>query len=184
VDALRAESDAIMVGIGTVLADDPSLRVRSPALRQERREKGEPENPLRVVADSLARTPPMARILGDGCLLAVSRSAPLSRLVELEKQCQIAVCGESRVDLLQLMNILCQRGIEKLMVEGGANLNWSLLRAGLVDELYVYIGGVLMGGEKAPSLVGGEGFSGDSPQLELISLQPLDDGALLRWRVL
>jgi 2,5-diamino-6-(ribosylamino)-4(3H)-pyrimidinone 5'-phosphate reductase len=94
------------------------------------------------------------------------------------------VCGESRVDLSELMEILCQRGIEKLMVEGGANLNWSLLRAGLVDELYVYVGGMLIGGEKAPSLVGGKGFLGDFPELELISLQPMDDGALLRWRVL
>jgi 2,5-diamino-6-(ribosylamino)-4(3H)-pyrimidinone 5'-phosphate reductase len=184
VDALRAESDAIMVGIGTVLADDPSLRVKSPALQQARRETGKPESPLRVVADSLARIPPGSHVLGDGCLLAVSRTAPLSRLVVLEKQCQIVICGERRVDLLELMEILCRRGIEKLMVEGGANLNWSLLRSGLVDELYVYIGGMLIGGEKAPSLVGGEGFSRDFPQLELISLQPMDDGALLRWRVL
>lgn len=184
VDALRADSDAIMVGIGTVLADDPSLSVKSESLRKERREKGKPESPLRVVADSLARIPPESRVLGDGCLLAVSRSAPLSRLVGLEKQCQIVVCGESRVDLSELMEILCQRGIEKLMVEGGANLNWSLLRAGLVDELYVYVGGMLIGGEKAPSLVGGKGFLGDFPELELISLQPMDDGALLRWRVL
>jgi len=184
VDALRADSDAIMVGIGTVLADDPSLRVKSEALRSGRRETGRPESPLRVVADSLARTPSGARVLGEGCLLAVSRSAPLSRVAELEKHCQIAVCGESQVDLLQLMEILCQRGVEKLMVEGGANLNWSLLRAGLVDELYVYIGGMLIGGEKAPSLVDGEGFRGEFPELKLISLQPMDDGALLKWRVL
>lgn len=184
VDALRADSDAIMVGIGTVLADDPSLRVKSEALRQARREKGKSESPLRVVADSLASTPPGARVLGDGCLLAVSRSAPLSRVIGLEKQCQIAFCGDRRVDLLQLMEVLRQRGVEKLMVEGGANLNWSLLRAGLVDELYVYMGGLLIGGEKAPSLVDGEGFRGEFPELKLISLQPMDDGALLKWRVL
>jgi 2,5-diamino-6-(ribosylamino)-4(3H)-pyrimidinone 5'-phosphate reductase len=184
VDALRAESDAIMVGIGTVLADDPSLRVKALALRRARIKEGKPESPLRVVADRLARTPPGARVLGDGCLLAVSRSAPLSRLAALEDQSQIAVCGESRVDLRQLMEILCQRGVEKLMVEGGANLNWSLLQERLVDELYVYIGGMLIGGKKAPSLVEGEGFLRDFPKLELISLQPMDAGALLRWRVL
>jgi 2,5-diamino-6-(ribosylamino)-4(3H)-pyrimidinone 5'-phosphate reductase len=184
VDALRAESDAVMVGIGTVLADDPSLRVKSEALRRARREMGKPANPLRVVADSLARTPPQAKVLGDGCLLAVSASAPSSRLAGLEERCQIEVCGEGRVDLLQLMEILCRRGVERLMVEGGANLNWSLLRAGLVDELYTYIGGMLIGGEKAPSLVGGVGFTKDFPELKLISLEPMDEGALLRWRVL
>lgn len=184
VDALRAESDAVMVGIGTILADDPGLRVKSPALRSERIKKGKPENPLRVVADSQARTPPQSRVLGEGCLLAVTRSAPPSRVAELEEQCQIAVCGESRVDLLQLMEILSEMGIERLMVEGGANLNWSLLQVGLVDELYTYIGGMLIGGEKAPSLVNGDGFSMDFPRLKLISLQPMDAGALLRWRIL
>jgi 2,5-diamino-6-(ribosylamino)-4(3H)-pyrimidinone 5'-phosphate reductase len=183
-DALRAESDAVMVGIGTILADDPGLRVKSPALRRERIKKGKPENPLRVVADSLARTPLQAEVLGDGCLLAVTRSAPPSRVAKLETHCQIAVCGESKVDLEQLMEDLSQMGIEKLMVEGGANLNWSLLRAGLVDELYTYIGGMLIGGERAPSLVDGDGFSRDYPKLKLISLQPMDEGALLRWRVL
>jgi 2,5-diamino-6-(ribosylamino)-4(3H)-pyrimidinone 5'-phosphate reductase len=184
VDALRAESDAVMVGIGTILADDPSLRVKSEALRRARREMEKPENPLRIVADSLARTPLQSRVLGDGCLLAVTRSAPPSRVAALEEQCQIAVCGESRVDLEQLMEVLCQMGIEKLMVEGGANLNWSLLRAGLVDELYTYIGGMLIGGERAPSLVDGDGFSRDFPKLRLISLHPMDEGALLKWRIL
>ena len=76
VDGLRASSDAIMVGVGTVLADDPGLRVKSKDSREARLAQGWPENPLRIVADSRARTPPDAKILGPGCLIAVSQSAP------------------------------------------------------------------------------------------------------------
>ena len=93
VDGLRASSDAIMVGIGTVLADDPGLSVKSKSFREERQALGLPENPRRIVADSRARTPPDAKILGPGCLIAVSRSAPEDRLERLSGQCEIIKCG-------------------------------------------------------------------------------------------
>jgi 2,5-diamino-6-(ribosylamino)-4(3H)-pyrimidinone 5'-phosphate reductase len=122
--------------------------------------------------------------LGDGCIIAVSKAAPSERLAELSERCEIVVCGESRVDLRELMMILCRKGVNRLMVEGGAALNWSMIEADIVDEIYVYIGDILIGGEMAPSLVDGAGFSGNFPKLELISLDRLDCGALLRWRVL
>jgi 2,5-diamino-6-(ribosylamino)-4(3H)-pyrimidinone 5'-phosphate reductase len=181
VDALRAKSDAIMVGVGTVLADDPALRVRSSSLREARAKRGEPENPLRVVADSRARTPPAAQVLGPGCLIAVSRSAPLNRMAALSHQCEIAIYGEDRVDLLQLMAALNEMGIKRLMVEGGATLNWSMISLGLVDEIYVYIGALILGGENAPTLVDGAGFREEFPLLKLISADQMDGGVLLRW---
>ena len=183
VDELRASSDAIMVGVGTVLADDPGLRVKSELLRMERLERGAYENPLRVVADSLARTPPDAEVLGAGCIIAVSRAAPSGRLAALYDRCKIFVSGEDRVDLIELMRFLHGFGVKRLMVEGGAILNWSMISAGLVDEIYVYVGNMLIGGEVAPSLVGGAGFSVNFPKLELISLEQLGEGALLRWHV-
>ncbi|MCQ8902906.1 MAG: 2,5-diamino-6-(ribosylamino)-4(3H)-pyrimidinone 5'-phosphate reductase [Methanothrix sp.] len=183
VDRLRAESDAVMVGVGTVIADNPKLRVKSEALRSWRLERGMPENPLRVVADSRARTPPYAEVLGPGCIIAVSRSAPAERTSELSKRCEIAVCGEDRVDLGELLEMLYQRGVRRLMVEGGGTLNWSLIEQDLVDEICVFVGGLVIGGKDAPTLVDGSGFAESFRKLELISADRLDDGVLIKWRV-
>jgi 2,5-diamino-6-(ribosylamino)-4(3H)-pyrimidinone 5'-phosphate reductase len=76
---------------------------------------------------------------------------------------------------------LYERGVKRLMVEGGAGLNWSLLKLGLVDELYVYVGALLIGGESAPTLVDGRGFRGLFPRLTLSSAKRLDEGVLLKW---
>jgi 2,5-diamino-6-(ribosylamino)-4(3H)-pyrimidinone 5'-phosphate reductase len=181
VDGLRASSDAIMVGVGTVLADDPGLRVKSKSSREERLDKGWPENPLRIVADSQARTPPDAKVLGPGCLIAVSRSAPEGRLESLSSKSEIIKCGVESVDLAELMAELHDRGITRLMVEGGARLNWSLIELGLVDELYVYTGGMIIGGESAPTLMDGQGFRESFPRLRLDWVERLDEGVLLKW---
>jgi len=181
VDLLRAESDAVMVGVGTVLADDPRLRVKSLSSREARRGKGWPEDPLRIIADSRARTPSYAKVLGPGCMVAVTGSASQERLDRLSSKCEIIVCGKERVDLTELLSRLFDRGVRRLMVEGGATLNWSLLNLGLVDELYVYMGAMLIGGENAPTLVDGPGFKGNFPRLTLRDVQRLDEGVLLKW---
>lgn len=183
VDGLRASCDAIMVGVGTVLADDPSLRIKSKQLRDARLDKGVTENPLRIVADSRARTPLDARVLGDGCIVAVSKASPPERLARLSEKCQIEVAGEIRVDLVELMEALYKIGVKRLMVEGGGTLNWGMINAGLVDEIYVYVGNMLIGGDQAPTLVDGLGFSASCLSLELFCLEKMDSGVLLKWRI-
>jgi 2,5-diamino-6-(ribosylamino)-4(3H)-pyrimidinone 5'-phosphate reductase len=183
VDALRAESDAVMVGVGTVLADDPGLKVKSERLRKVRLDQGKPENPVRVVADSLARIPTGAQVMGEGCIVAVSAAAPQERLKKLARRCEIIQCGDKKVDLREMLSILYERGVERLMVEGGGTLNWSMVQEGLVDEIYTYTGALIIGGKDAPTLVDGIGYASDFPRLKLISLEKLDDGALLKWRL-
>jgi len=188
VDDLRASSDAVMVGIGTIVSDNPSLTVKSEERKRLRREQGLDENPFRILVDSKARVPLTAEIFkkGEGKrIVAVSRSAPENRVENLRKHAEIIVAGEKHVDLKLLLIELKNRGIERLMVEGGATLNWGLISQGLVDEIYTFIGNMIIGGTKAPTLVDGEGFTSREKacELELLSMERLEGGALLRWRV-
>ncbi|PXF57489.1 MAG: 2,5-diamino-6-(ribosylamino)-4(3H)-pyrimidinone 5'-phosphate reductase [Candidatus Methanogaster sp.] len=189
VDRLKYGVDAIMVGIGTVLSDDPSLTVKSEELRKERQDLGTDENPIRIVADSLARTPVDSDILMKGTgrrIILASESAPGMRLERLsEAGAEIVVAGEHRVDLASALGRLYEMGVRRLMVEGGGSLNWSLLSQGLVDKVYVYVGNMILGGESSPTLVDGTGFSGidDACQLELISLEQIDKGFVIEWQV-
>ena len=188
VDHLRAGADAVMVGIGTVLADDPSLTVKSRDLRRNRKERNGCENPVRIVVDSMARTPQDADIFkkGEGeRIIAVSETAPADRVEKLKKKARIITAGRDRVDLVALMSRLKELGIGTLMVEGGATLNWSLISQGLVDEVFTYIGALFLGGNDAPTLVDGTGFADntDATGLELASLEQMDNGVLIRWRI-
>ncbi|WP_067049281.1 2,5-diamino-6-(ribosylamino)-4(3H)-pyrimidinone 5'-phosphate reductase [Methanofollis ethanolicus] len=188
VDRIKAGADGIMVGIGTILSDNPSLTVKSADLRAARREGGRDEHPVRIIVDSAARTPPDADILmkGEGRrIVAVSASAPAERVSTLREKAEVIVTGEEGVDLGRLMDELGARGIGRLMVEGGGTLIWGLFRAGLVDELITYVGSIVIGGRDAPTPADGEGFVAEDafPRLELASVEKIDDGVLLRWTV-
>ncbi|MGB8215682.1 MAG: 2,5-diamino-6-(ribosylamino)-4(3H)-pyrimidinone 5'-phosphate reductase [Candidatus Methanoperedens sp.] len=185
-DELRASSDAVMVGIGTVLSDNPSLTVKSKERREKRREYGKDENPVRIVVDSQARTPIDADIFKKGLgkkIIAVAEAAPKEKVKQLSEHAEILLCGEKSVDLEKLLCELKARGISRLMVEGGATLNWGLVSAGLVDEIYTFIGNIIIGGKTAPTLVDGEGFMSGFCRLSLISCEKLEDGVLVRWKV-
>jgi len=188
VDSLRARSDAIMVGIGTVLADDPSLTVKSKNRREERKSAGQGENPLRIVVDSEARTPVDAEVLNKGegkRIIAVSQRAILENVGQLGEKADVLVCGMEEVDLKKLLYLVWQRGVRSVMVEGGATLNWSLISQKLVDMIYTYMGNMIVGGKTAPTLVDGEGFVKDAEmvKLELLGVEKLDEGVLLKWSV-
>ena len=161
VHAYRNEYDAILVGIGTVLADDPSLTTRL--------EHGTGKNPLRIVLDSEARTPLDAKLVADGAaptIIVVSERAD-HRRVNLLRACgaEVVTLGTQRVDIAALLDYLGAREITSLFVEGGAAVNWSLLAGGSVDKVHAFIAPMLMGGETAKTPIGGTGF--DSPQTAL-----------------
>ncbi|MEE8402507.1 MAG: 2,5-diamino-6-(ribosylamino)-4(3H)-pyrimidinone 5'-phosphate reductase [Candidatus Hydrothermarchaeaceae archaeon] len=153
VHEIRKSTDAIMVGIGTILDDDPRLTVHKVPGKRD-------DNPLRVVADSTARTPLDARVLSEAAktVIAVSKAAPKDRVPGLEKKAEIIVCGETKVDLECLMKRLYERGVKTLLLEGGGNLNWGMLERDLIDEVKVAISPRIVGGKDALTLVEGEGF--------------------------
>ena len=186
VDALRAESDAVMVGVGTVLADDPSLTVDDEARRERRRDAGKPENPARIVADSRIRTPTDARVLDDRATtyLLTSEAAPQDFVSAVtEAGGEVVPAGDQQVDLAAALSQLESRGIDRLMAEGGGELIFSLFEAGLVDELSVFVGPSVIGGRNAPTLADGDGFVDEFPDLSLRDVDGIDDGVLVRWTV-
>ena len=141
---LRREHDAIIVGIGTALADDPRLTVRLVDGR----------DPLRVVVDSRLRLPSRARVLAEGAaqrtLVATTEMADRKRVAEIERLgAEVlmlpAVENRAQVDLRALLEALGKRGIESALVEGGAGIITSLLRERLVDRLVVVIAPKIIG---------------------------------------
>jgi len=186
VDQLRADSDGVMVGVGTVQADDPSLTVKDADRHSARLDRRERKNPARVVADSRIRTPPDATVLDDDAetYLLTSEAAPTDFIEQMEEAgAYVLAAGEDRVDLTTALAKLEGEGIERLMVEGGGELIFSLFEAGLVDELRVYIGAKVLGGRDAPTLADGDGFVESFPELSLETVERVDDGVLLTWTV-
>ena len=177
---IRAEVDAVMVGIGTVLEDDPRLTVH--------RVSSEKPNPLRVVVDSRARTPLSARVLSADAqtLIAVSESAPRARVEELSKRAAVRAFGARKVDLPALLAHLAERGIKSLLLEGGGTLNWGMVKEGLIDEVRLALKPVLVGGRDAVSLVDGEGFAriSEGLGLKLKKYYPLGEDFILEYEVL
>lgn len=188
VDRLKADCDAVMVGIGTVLADDPSLTVKNPDLKSRRQQEGNAEHPVRVVIDSRARISPDASVLnkGDGLrVVAVSESADPARVDVLRAKATVIVTGDEEVDLARVLDELGAMGIRRLMVEGGGTLIAGLVRARLVDEMYTYIGSIVIGGKDAPTLADGPGWikEAEFARLVLADVTRMDDGILLHWTV-
>ncbi|PWR71992.1 2,5-diamino-6-(ribosylamino)-4(3H)-pyrimidinone 5'-phosphate reductase [Methanospirillum lacunae] len=188
VDIIKSGADAIMVGIGTILADDPSLTVKSPERIADRLSTGRPEHPIRIIIDSKARTPPNAKILHKGPgkrIVAVSSAAPEERIAALSPHAEIISTGSEEVDLVVLMEKLGSQGIKRLMVEGGGTLIAGLFNAGLVDQLSMFIGNIIIGGSSAPTLADGPGWTQetDFTKLELMQIQQLDQGVQIDWRV-
>ncbi len=175
---LRTEVDAVMVGAGTVLADDPSLTVR--------RVHG--KNPMRVVVDGEAKTPVGAKVLkGDvRTIVVVSAIARRENVEKLRKAgAEVITLGVSYVKLAKLLDRLWTMGVRRILLEGGSTLNWNMLKEGLVDEVRVAISPSIVGGENAKTLVGGEGFlkvrSGIN--LRLVKIERVGTNILLTYRV-
>lgn len=177
VQRLRADSQAILVGVGTVLLDDPSLRVHWELLDGPRGRE-----PLRVVLDSHGRVPAGARVLDARQPTLVATASGCTRTYPAAVERFSA--GADAVDLPALLDHLGARGVGQVLVEGGARVFASFLRSGLLDELTVYTAPVLIGGRTAPSLLAGPETpsAAEAVELEREEVDALGAGTLARYR--
>jgi diaminohydroxyphosphoribosylaminopyrimidine deaminase/5-amino-6-(5-phosphoribosylamino)uracil reductase len=155
---LRAQADAVAVGIGTVLKDDPALTARRPPALKRLAGK----QPLRIVVDSKLRIPPTAKILSQQqqakTLVVTTAAASRSRRAALQRRGIAVIVAPSehgRVRLPALLNLLGRRGITSLLVEGGSELNAGFLRAKLVNRIRFYLAPALLGGVQSIGVIGG-----------------------------
>ena len=186
-DRLRAEADAILVGAGTARADNPALHVRSEEMRSYRRSLGKPESLDRVLVSASLDFGRDSRFFADDGgtrIVATVDGAPAERLAALEGRAEVWRLGSERVDLVELLQRLESRGVERLLVEGGGELNWAFLEQDLIDELYVTIAPCLLGGRDAPTLLEGRGLKmAGQTRLKLIDLHREQDELYCRWAV-
>ena len=186
VHELRKEVDAIMVGINTVIADDPRLTVHKIESKKE-------DNPIRVVVDGKGRIPIESRITNDDAptIIAVSDdyksdlTASDKYHVLKNKGVDFFFAGENQVDLVKLMNYLYEKGVKTLMLEGGSTLNFSMIKDGLIDEIRICVASMVVGGVNAISLFGGDGFMtmDESVKLELVDSFSCGKDLVLKYKV-
>jgi riboflavin-specific deaminase-like protein len=178
VDRLRAESDAILVGAGTVRADNPRLVVRSAELRRERLAAGRPEQPIKVTVTSSGKLDPTSRFFTTGDTTKLVYAPPMAA-DELRDVATLVDAG-TPPELERILDDLGARGIRRLLVEGGGAVHTQFLAAGLADELRLAIAPITVGDPRAPRFLG----TGAIPRpLRLARVRQLGDVAVLHYRV-
>jgi diaminohydroxyphosphoribosylaminopyrimidine deaminase/5-amino-6-(5-phosphoribosylamino)uracil reductase len=180
---LRAQVDAVMVGIGTVLRDDPRLTARLP---------GRVRQPLRVIVDSTARIPLTASVLSPalrgGTVIAATDRAPRRRVERLRRLGTNVLLFPARAGRVPLPALLLQLGrlkVTSVMIEGGSELNASALRHGAIHRVRLYIAPRLLGGQGAKGLLGGRGGArlAEAVSLTEVTVRAIGDDLLLEGSV-
>lgn len=184
VDQLRAGTDAIMVGGKTLLHEDPKLTVKSEALRAERLARGLSPNPTKVGIVTQAKLKADSQFLNAGpaeIVIFTTRQTSKEQLALLEAwHIHVYASDAEKVDLQNALAVLKEKGVRRLMVEGGSTLNFELMRLGLVDELTVYVAPLIFGGASAPTLAAGAGLVRSAAiPMQLIDVEKWDDGGIL-----
>jgi 2,5-diamino-6-(ribosylamino)-4(3H)-pyrimidinone 5'-phosphate reductase len=164
VHKLRSSVDAIVIGISTVLNDNPMLNVRYFT--------NGAKNPTRIIIDSNARIPLNSRIIKSSkkiqTIIAVTHNASSKKVKEIEnKGARVLVTGNGKVSIRKLFQKLERMSLKKILVEGGGEINWSVLKLGIINELIVTISPLVIGGRDAKTLVEGEGFANISDGIKL-----------------
>lgn len=183
VDQVRADSDAILIGAGTLRADNPRLLVNSEQRRADRVAVGKPAYPLKVTVSQSGDLDPdwmfwhhgdakLVYTTSDGAAKAKERLGTLADVVDL---------GPS-IDFGALLDDLSTRGVARLMVEGGTHIHTAFLSAGLADEIHMAVAPLVVGDEGAPRFLNPAKFPGGSTRrMQLAEVRTIEDVVLLRY---
>ena len=177
---LRSSVDAIVIGISTVIVDNPRLTVRLV--------KRCGTTPVRIIVDSTGRIPLDSKILKSASkintIVAVTSKASDKRIDKIKSAgAMVIVAGTRTVDLKELFYILKKMGFNKILVEGGGELNWSVLQLGIVNELMVTVAPRIVGGRTATTLVEGDGYTRitEGIKMELIKISRQNNGEVILY---
>lgn len=179
VDEVRASVDAILIGAGTIRADNPRLLVNSPERRAARVAAGRPEYPLKVAVSGSGDLDPAARFWhtgGDKVVYTTEKGAERARSASLAAD---VVALGTDLDWPRLLGDLYARGVRRLMVEGGGRIHTQLLQEGLADELQLVVAPLFVGDASAPRLFGPGGYQ--SGRLRLVDSRRIEDVVLMRY---
>lgn len=177
---LRSSVDAIVIGISTVIVDNPRLTVRLV--------KRCGTSPVRIIVDSTGRIPLDSKILKSASkintIVAVTSRTSDKRIDKIKSAgAMVIVAGARTVDLKELFCILKKMGFNKILVEGGGELNWSILQLGIVNELMVTVAPRIVGGRTATTLVEGDGYTriSESIKTDLIKISRQNNGEVILY---
>jgi 2,5-diamino-6-(ribosylamino)-4(3H)-pyrimidinone 5'-phosphate reductase len=177
---LRSSVDAIVIGISTVIVDNPRLTVRLV--------KRCGTTPVRIIVDSTGRIPLDSKILKSASkintIVAVTSKTSDRRIDKIKSAgAMVIVAGARTVDLKELFCILKKMGFNKILVEGGGELNWSILQLGIVNELMVTVAPRIVGGRTATTFVEGDGYTriSESIKTELIKISRQNNGEVILY---
>ena len=171
VKGLRKQYDSILVGVGTVIADDPHLTLK---------DRDYNTNPIRIVIDPHGRTPVNAQVLDDRAPTVMITLESCDIIWECEK---VIRAGTDTIDLEKAMEQLAEMGIENILVEGGGKTIASFFKAHMVDRYTVFVGGLIIGGKDAPTPCDGDGWIEENGiKMVLEDCQMLGNGALLSFK--
>ena len=179
VHKLRAKVDAILIGKNTLEIDNPTLSVRHTVGK----------NPIRIILDSHGTIKSSSKIL-QTCdkiqtIIVTTNLISAANLSRLRKfPIQIITCGNSSVNISKLLKILHNKGIKKIIVEGGGTINWSFLKHGFVDELIITIAPYILGGSNSKTLVEGDGFKNllSATKLKLKKIQKINNELIVFYK--
>lgn len=185
----RIKADAILIGGNQLRLDDPKLTVKTVERQQKRIAQGKSRDPIKAAVVSDLST--IKRRDGDffetgdkKILFTTSRTSP-EELKFFRRIADVYVCGKKKVNLKQALPQLYKLGVKTLMVEGGGELIFSLLKDDLVDEINLKIGHLILGGRKAPTLCDGEGFTGKTArQVKLLDFERRENYLVLKYQII